>query len=107
MGNTDEVFNSLIFKGKYEGFTDFYDVNKREIYMSIIKIFEEFEKTKKNSLILHVNAEIRGVEWDTEFLFQRDESIILVRDVIPYFEENEEYEICQGIKKIHESLTNV
>ena len=31
------------------------------------------------------------MDWDTEFTFNRDETIVLKRDVLPYFEDIEDY----------------
>lgn len=103
--NSQKAFKVLNFEGKYTGFTDFYDLNKTEIYRSIIEIFEEFRGSEVGSLSLHIQARIKGLEWDTEFTFKRDENIILMRDVMPYFEKIEDYETCSVIKNIHEDLT--
>lgn len=99
------TFKELSFEGRYSGFTDFYDENKTEIYKSIVELFEEFKTTKKKSLNLHISAKIKGLSWDTEFEFKRDETIILTRDIIPYFEGIEDYETCSKIIYLNESLT--
>ena len=41
-------FKELFIEGRYKDFNDFYDENKPIIYKSIIEIFLEFKKTKKN-----------------------------------------------------------
>lgn len=92
-------------EGNYEDFKDFYDINKKLIYMSIIDIFHEFKKNNEKTSILNISAKIRGLEWDTEFNFNRDQTIILKRDIIPYFERNEEYEICSEINNLYKDLT--
>lgn len=99
------VFKELSFEGKYSDFTDFYDENKTEIYKSIVELFGEFKITKKKSLNLQISAKIKGLSWDTEFTFKRDESIILMRDVVPHFESIEDYETCSQIISLNKDLT--
>lgn len=105
MGTKKNIFESLIFDGEFLEFKDFYDENKETIYRSIIKLFEEFKKTKKKTLTLFISAKIQGLEWDTEFNFTKNESIILKRDLMPYFEDKEDYETCGDIINLHKELT--
>lgn len=103
---TRTPYKKMYIKGKYEDFTDFYEQNKITIYDSIIDIFEGFVGNKKRILTLYIAAIIHGLEWDTEFKFERSDTIVLRRDVIPYFESIEEYEKCEKAKKILDNLTN-
>lgn len=103
---TSNVFRELSFEGSYNDFTDFYDENKIEIYKSIIDLFSEFKNNNKKSLNLRISAKIKGLDWDTEFNFKRNETIILTRDVMPFFEKIEEYEICTEILSLNKDLTN-
>jgi hypothetical protein len=96
----------MYIKGKYQDFTDFYDTNKKSIYENIVEVFKGFQGNKKRVLSLYIQAIIQGMEWDTEFKFNRNETIVLTRDVIPYFEDIEDYEKCQEIKNLFEDLTN-
>jgi hypothetical protein len=98
-------FKELFIEGRYKDFNDFYDENKPIIYKSIIEIFLEFKKTKKNTLTLNLSAKIKGMDWDTEFTFKRDETIVLKRDVLPYFEDIEDYESCAEIINLYKDLT--
>lgn len=99
------LFKELIFKKKYEDFSDFYDNNKENIYNSIIDLFEYFKQTNKSCLKLKINAKVNNIDWDTEFNFNRDEYFILKRDIMPYFEQSENYEMCSKIVQIHDDLT--
>jgi hypothetical protein len=100
------IFKELSFDGRYNDFTDFYDENKTEIYKSIIELFAEFKVSRKKSLNLQISAKIRGLDWDTEFTFKKDETIILTRDVMPYFENMEDYETCSEIVLLKKDLTS-
>jgi hypothetical protein len=53
-----------------------------------------------------VSAKIMNVDWETEFIFHKEESIVLKRDLIPYFEMIEDYEKCCEIKNLYQELTN-
>ncbi len=96
----------LSLDGSYKDFNDFYGKNKDTIYRSILTIFKELPSTRKKSLTLMVTAKIRGLEWDTEFTFSKTEANLLLRDVMPYFEQTEDYETCSEIINLHKSLTN-
>lgn len=98
-------FKELFIEGRYKDFNDFYDENKLVIYKSIIDIFLEFKKTRKKTLTLNISAKIKGLDWDTEFTFNRDETIVLKRDVLPYFEDIEDYESCSEILNLYKDLT--
>lgn len=100
------TFRELVFKKTYKSFSDFYDKHKTEIYKSIIELFSEFKNQKNKVLTLKISAKIDGLEWDTEFNFTKDESIVLKRDLMPYFEETEDYETCSEIIKLDYELTN-
>jgi hypothetical protein len=98
-------FISLIYKQKYMTYDEFYDEHKTEIYKSILEIFKKFKTTRKKSLCLYLSAKIQSVDWDTEFHFHKDESIVLKRDLMPYFEKIEDYETCDEIKNLYKELT--
>jgi hypothetical protein len=100
------IFKELKIEGKYYEFNDFYDSNKELIYKSIIELFHEFKKTRKKTLTLYVSAKIKGLEWDTEFNFTKNESFVLKRDLMPFFEDNEDYETCSEILSLTKDLIN-
>jgi hypothetical protein len=100
------IFKEIKIEGKYNEFNDFYDSNKELIYKSIIELFHEFKKTRKKTLTLYVSAKIKGLEWDTEFNFTKNESFVLKRDLMPFFEDNEDYETCSEIISLTKDLIN-
>lgn len=99
-------FKTIKFGGKYSDFKSFYDENKEEIYINIIEIYKGFKNTNLKVLDLHVSAEIDGFAWRTDFKFHRNHLITLKKDIMPFFEENENYEICNDILNLHKELTN-
>lgn len=101
-----ELFISLNYTKSFESFDDFYGTNKPEIYKSIINIFEEFQKTDTKVLSLGFSASIHGHQWGTHITLEREQYFILKRDVLPYFEQIEDYETCQRIVKLHNKLVS-
>lgn len=100
-------FKNLKLKGKYDNFPHFYNHNKEIIYKTIIDVFDAFKKRKSNNLLLVIHAKIDEISWKTEFNFNRKESIILTRDIMPYFEDIEDYETCNRIKNLEKELTMI
>lgn len=104
---TRTPYKKMYIKGKYDDFTDFYSINKESIYKNIIEVFKGFTgDSKKKVLTLYIQAIIQGLEWDTEFKFNKSDTIVLTRDVIPYFEEIEDYETCQEVRNLFIELTS-
>lgn len=90
----------------YKSFKHLYDTNKGEIYKGVLEIYEELKNTRKRSLMLLVTTEVGVMSWDTEFVFKKEEYEILTDQLLPYYEEIEDYETCAKIKKLHESFEN-
>ena len=88
----------------YKDFNDFYQSNKETIYKNIIDLFKGLTKTRKKYLKLLVHSKIEGFTWGTEFVFDKTQKDILMNDILPYFEEREEYEICTEIVKVYKSI---
>lgn len=98
-------FITLHIDGEYDGWKDFYEPNKEMIYKSIISIYEEFKNTRKKTLSLRLTTQFKHADWDTDIEFQRDETIVLKRDILPFFEDSEDYEICSKVINLHKELT--
>ena len=105
--NSETSIKKLSIKGKYSGFTDFYDINKVKIYKNIINLFGNLKNKDKNNLILVLSAKIMDLDWETELKFSRQEMIVLIRDLIPYFESVEDYETCGEIHNLYLELSSI
>jgi hypothetical protein len=105
--NNETSIKKLSIKGKYSGFTDFYDINKVKIYKNIINLFGNLKNKEKNNLILVLSAKIMDLDWETELKFSRQEIIVLIRDLIPYFESVEDYETCGEIHNLYLELSSI
>jgi len=91
----------------YQDFRHFYDENKSIIYKSIIDIFEKFKTTKKKNLKLLVKATIMDLEFETEFCYRKNENFVLMRDLMPYFEQIEDFETCARIRDLSKELNTI
>jgi len=94
----------LNIDGIYEDFPTFYEINKRIIYDSIYGTFYGLINVTNKNLILRLHAIIDNADYETEFDLKRDDIIILMRDLIPFYEELEDYEMCDKIKNLYERL---
>lgn len=100
-------FKSLVIEADYPDFNEFYLENKIHVYKAIIDIFKDFLNTDKQELILHIDAKIKGIDWNSDFNFNAQKDlIVLMRDIMPFFIENEMYEVCAEIRNIYIQLTS-
>ena len=86
-------------------FLTFYEINKKVIYDSIFITLSGFVVQNNKELTLFVSSKIKNESWETEFNFKRKDFPILKRDLMPYYEQIEDYEMCDKIIKLHEQLT--
>lgn len=96
----------LVFKKPYKNYEEFYGDTKTEIYKSILELFKGFKDKRKKTQVLGISAVIKNENWDTELIFKRDEHIVLKRDLMPYFEDIEEFEICGEINSLYKEFTS-
>lgn len=100
-------FKSLIIEANYPDFHEFFNENKIHVYHAIIDLFKSFLSTKKKNLSLRVDAKINGIDWNSDFNFNvQYDVIVLMRDIMPFFIENEMYEVCAEIRNIYIQLTS-
>lgn len=103
----DTVIKKLTIKDSYKDFTSFYSANKETIYKTIVSLFNSLKRKDKQNLILILSAKINKLQWETELKFNRKESIVLVRDILPFFEESEDYEYCSEITNLYNKIQTV
>lgn len=104
--NKRKTYKEINISGDYESFGEFYDDNKTKLYKAIIETFDGFKNKKNKILKLKVLSKIKNLEWETDFLFERNNHELLKRDILPHFETIEDYETCQMINELYEMLTN-
>lgn len=101
-----KIFRELKFTKRYKSYSDFHGDNREIIYKTIIDLFKEFKVVRNKTLSFLISANIENIEWKTELSFNRGELFLLKKDVMPYFEEIEDYETCSEIISITKNLTN-
>jgi hypothetical protein len=99
---TKEVLN---FSKIYETYFDFAEDTREEIYMSIYRLMDSLKNPKINESKLYISAKVDGINWDTDFTIKKGDSILITRDLIPFFEKREDYEMCKKLKELHRDLT--
>lgn len=95
----------MLIEADYSSFEDFYKNEKHNIYSKILDVFDEILKENIKESKLLVVARIDGVIFDTDFKITKDNKDLLIKTVMPYFEEIEEYETCQRIKELLSCLS--
>ena len=106
MTTGNEAYLTLMIDKNYPDFHSFYAANKKSIYLSIIETFEALSTHNLPSLDMRVSAVVDGMKWTTDFTFRKNDAIQLTRDILPFFEENEEYEVCSYIIKLYDLLSS-
>lgn len=96
--------------GKYKSFEDFLDKNKPLIYNGVVDSFRQLLTTKKKEIKFIVNASLlisknEIMNWKTEFYLSKKEPDILLEHIMPFFEDNEDYEKCSEILDLYKSFT--
>lgn len=99
-----KVFKKINVKKKYDTFLDFQTDNQEEMYKNIIDLYLDFQKIKNKNLSIIVKVIIDDAEWTTELIFNRNEYTILKRDILPFFEDIEDYETCNVVKNLFQSF---
>jgi hypothetical protein len=54
-----------------------------------------------------VSTDMGVLSWDTEFSFKKLDYEILIKQILPYYEDNEDYEKCAEIKNLHDYFVNI
>jgi hypothetical protein len=54
-----------------------------------------------------VSTDMGVLSWDTEFSFKKLDYEILIKQILPYYEDNEDYEKCAEIKNLHDYFANI
>lgn len=86
-------------------FKNFYDTNKPIIFNKIIECFNILIKNpNRENIKLLIVGKISGFDWDTEFIFHKNDQQTLIKDILPFFEQIEDYETCSEIIKLHKEL---
>jgi hypothetical protein len=57
--------------------------------------------------VLFLSTSIEEEGWDTEFKFKKEDYIILKRDLMPFYEEIEDYEMCSKIIELDKYFTSL
>lgn len=97
--------------GEYSDYEDFFEANKTKIYSGIVECFSLLNESNRKTIRYMISATTKSkflgiVEFNTEFLFKKNECDLLVEYVLEHFEEIEDYEKCLEIINLHKNLTN-
>lgn len=97
-------FIKMRINGEYDNFTDYFEENKKEIYLNIIKTFEGFLNNRKKILTIYIYGIISLYSWESEIKINRSDIDFLIENLIPYFENIEDYETCGKVVELYNNL---
>jgi hypothetical protein len=96
---------SIQLDKNYDSFKEFYDENMFEIYKSVVNLFEFVSEKKDKKYTLHIDAKINDLEWGTDLTYGKENSEILIRVLLPIFENVEDFETCIKIRDLYNKIT--
>jgi hypothetical protein len=100
-----DILQKLIIVDKnYSDFQSFYKDEKRTVYLGYIDAFEMLINLKCPIIPIKVHYLIEGQEYFTHLKAEKNNSIRLIENILPFFEQLEEYETCSKIIKLHKSI---
>jgi len=99
-----KTFLTIDANKSYSDFQTFYQENKDTIYKGIISLYEQFGRTKNQNLKIVVKSIIVDYKWDANLIFEKSDTKALMTFILPYYENNEEFETCAHIMKIYKKL---
>ncbi len=105
---------SVHFDKKYDNYPAFYEETKEEIYRAIVQLFKKLSESTSDRKVLQVSAIIEERNFCTDFTITRTSRKVVenygvfdkevLQEMIPFFEEKEEYELCSEILKVYEMI---
>ena len=101
--NKIPTFLTIDANKKYYNFESFYEDNKDTIYKGIVSLYEQLSKRKDGSLKIVVKSSIENTP-DANLIFDKSDTNVLMKFILPYYENNENYEMCGHIMKIYKKL---
>lgn len=91
----------LMVNDTFKNGNDFMEENKPYIMMGVLESFKRLKDTENKEVILR----IVGNQRQDDFVFSRnDADAVLKKDLIPYFIEKEEYELCKEANDLYNEL---
>jgi len=93
---------TIEFTEEYKDFPTFVSKTTDPIYRAIIDGFNDVRETGKMNLT--VKANVDKTQFKTLFEYTKADAYILKDVINPYFEQKEDYEICEVIMQIYSEL---
>lgn len=91
----------LMVNDTFKNGNDFMEENKPYIMMGVLESFKRLKDPENKEVVLR----IVGNQRQDDFIFSRnDADAVLKKDLIPYFIEKEEYELCKEVNDLYNEL---
>lgn len=100
----DNASNTLTITTNYPNYPTFYKTEKKEIYLGYIETFKKLARSQDKDKQLIVKYRIEEQSFTTNLVVDRNKIGVLKSHILPFFEQLEEYEICNDIVELYGSL---
>lgn len=94
-------------EGNYPNFDVFYHNNRFLIFEKLINGYRDLSNNLENIIKVNFKCTINNVNFNSTFVVDKnnDEIIERLNNVyIPFYEQNEQYEVCDEIRKIYKKI---
>jgi len=102
---SDHLQKLIIIDKNYSDFQTFYKNEKRTVYLGYIDAFEMLNNLKCELIPITVRYLIEEQEFTTHLKAERSNQNRLIENILPFFEQLEEYETCSKIVKLHKLIS--
>lgn len=102
--------NVLDISENYSTFGEFYFTNKLLIFKTLLNGYKKLSDNLDLTITIKIKARVEEINFETTFILTKDNDEVIERLMnmyLPYFEENEDYETCDEIKKMYKKIKGV
>lgn len=94
----------LRITGVYPDFATYYSSSKITVYKKILEVFRNMSTSEDTRTRLTVVGNVNYVEFDSNFFFEKSKPEILIDVINPFFELMEDYETCNEVIEVYNSI---
>lgn len=97
-------------EGDHPNFNVFYHNNRFLIFGKLLNGYRELSNDLENTIKVKFNATIDGLNFNSVFVIDKNDDDIIERlntVYIPFYEQYEEYEVCNEIREIYKKIKGI
>ena len=102
--NKSPLVETISLPKNYDSISDLFNDARPLIFAKIIIVFNELLSNDEVSSGISVDSNVNGQKCHMFFGFDKNQPEILIKVILPYYKEMEEYEMCAEILKLYNKL---